>query len=475
VNIILIVCDTLRRDHVGCYGGRAHTPNIDRLAARSVVIDQAVSGSFPTLPCRADVATGRFVYPYLTWGPLPRDETVLAELLGAAGYDTALVSDNENLFEKNYSLGYERGFFTRIRIRGQAKDRLVTEPVPITLPCAPDRCHFPDRAVQFLRNATLRRGEEDYCSAQVMRAAADWLEENAGKRPLFLMVDCFDPHEPWDAPQADVDRYDPGYEGEKLFYPRYNSSDHYTEPELRHMRALYAAEVTLVDRWLGHLLDRLDRLSLWEDTAVIFFSDHGFLLGEHGLVGKAGRHTGALRGWPLYREVAEVPMMASIPGVAPRRVNSFAQPADLMPTILELAGVARPERVQAVSLMPLFRGEVERVRDLAVSSWSLRDVSRHRPSTIRTEEWSLIFWRSGIPPELYHLPTDPGEQHSLYSKRTVIARHLHRRYVDRMCELETPARNYWPRRFLITLPGARAERQDLYPAKRAGSPAARSG
>jgi arylsulfatase A-like enzyme len=287
------------------------------------------------------------------------------------------------------------------------------------------------------------------------------------------MVDCFHPHEPWDPPQADVDRYDPGYEGEKLFYPKYNSTDHYTEPELRHMRALYAGQVTLVDRWIGHLLDRLDRLALWDDTAVIFFSDHGFLLGEHELVGKAGWRSGGLRGWPLYRELVEVPMMAAIPGIAPGRVDAFAQPADLMPTILELAGIPRPPRVQAASLVPLLRGEVERVRDLAVSSWSFKRVNRFRPSTIRTEEWSLVFWRSGIEAELYHLATDPGEQRNLLSEHRDVARDLHRRYVALMQELETPGRNYWPRRFLLTLPGQTASRRGLYPVR--ASQAARQG
>ncbi len=344
MNIILILCDSLRRDHVGCYGaGRAETPHLDRLAARSVVIEQALSASFPTLPCRAELFTGRFVYPYLTWGPLPRNETVLSELMGSAGYDTALVTDNAQLFEHDY--GYDRGFHTRVWVRGQIKDRYVTEPVPVTLPCALEKCRSRERGIQYLRNATARRSEEDWCCAGVMRAAAEWLETNAGRRPFFLMVDGFDPHEPWDPPQSYVDRYDPGYQGDVLFYPHYTSADQYTEPELRHMRALYAGEVTLVDRWLGHLLDRVDRLGLWENTAVLFFSDHGFLHGEHGLVGKSARHSGAMRGWPLYRELVEVPMMAAPPGVAPRRVNAFAHPGDLMPTVLELAGVPRPARV----------------------------------------------------------------------------------------------------------------------------------
>jgi len=456
LNVLLVLCDSLRRDHVSCYGeGHAETPNIDRL-------DRAYSASYPTLPCRAELFTGRFVYPYLTWGPLPADEIVLADLLGKSGYDTAYVTDNPQTLQRNYH--YDRGFHTRIRIRGQIKDRSVTEPVAVTLPCAPEQVHYPDRAIQFLRNGTVRRSEEDWCPAQTMRAAARWLEENARRRPFFLMVDSFDPHEPWDPPQEYVDRYDPGYEGEKIFYPRYSSSDLFTPRELQHMRALYAAEVTLVDRWVGHLLDCLDSLDLQEETAVIFFSDHGFFLGEHGLVGKSGGHATNLRGWPLYREVTAIPFMIRLPGVGPGRCGALVHPCDLMPTILDLCGVAHPSRVQAPSLMPLLRGETDRLRAEAISSWSFRNLSPYRPSTVRTEEWSLIYWRVGIKPELYHLPTDPGQTRDVYDEHRDVARELHGRYVRTMQQLATPAVHYWPRRVLWSALWGSDRSSELHPS-----------
>jgi arylsulfatase A-like enzyme len=463
MNVILILCDTLRQDHAGGYGvGRAQMPCLDRLASQSIVFDRALSASYPTLPCRAELFTGRFIYPYLTWGPLPRGEVILSQLLGEAGYDTALVTDNPQLLQRHYQ--YDRGFATRIRIRGQIKDDYVTEPVPVTLPCAPEKTSNKDRALQYLRNTSRRRSEQDYCVAQTMEAAARWLESNARRGPFFLMVDSFDPHEPWDPPQSYVDRYDPGYEGEKIFFPRYISADFYTEPELRHMRALYAAEVSMVDYWLGHLLARVDEMALWENTAVIFLSDHGFYLGEHGLVGKMGEKARVLRGWPLYREVTAVPMMICLPGVAPRRCSAFVHPGDLMPTILDLAGVARPDRVQAPSLLPLVRGEVESVRDVAVSSWSFRNWSPHRPSTVWTDEGSLVYWRMGIEPELYHLRSDPEQCRNVYAGHRDVARELHGQYVRLLQELGTPPSHYWPRRFLWTKPWGAANTAGVYSA-----------
>lgn len=463
MNVIVILCDTLRRDHAGGYdGGRAETPCLDRLATQFVVFDRALSGSYPTLPCRLELFTGRFIYPYLGWGPLPRNEVTLAETLSRAGYDTALVTDNPQLTKRDYH--YDRGFATRIRIRGQLKDDYMAAPLPVTLPCAPEKVDEVDRAIQYLRNTSVRRGEEDYWCAQTMRSAARWLESNGRRGPFFLLVDSFDPHEPWDPPQHYVDRYDPGYKGEKLFYPRYTTADFYEERELRHMRALYAAEVSMVDHWLEHLLACIDSLELWDDTAVIFFSDHGFYLGEHGLVGKTGKRTRFLSGWPLYREVAAIPMMIRVPGISPRRCEAFVHPGDLMPTILELAGVPRPDRVQAPSLLPLLRGEVERVRDTAVSSWSLRNWSAHRPSTIWTEEWSLVYWRMGIEPELYHLPTDPDQLRNVYADHRDVARELHGQYVRLLKELGTPPSHYWPRRVLWTKPWGTARAAALYSA-----------
>src|SRR5687767_12860813 len=109
MNFVVIMCDTLRRDYLGCYGNpEVRTPHLDRLAAESIVFDQAYTCSFPTLPCRAEVFTGRFVFPYLEWGPLPRKEVLLSEVLGQGHYTSTLVTDNSQLCKPGYD--YERGF-----------------------------------------------------------------------------------------------------------------------------------------------------------------------------------------------------------------------------------------------------------------------------------------------------------------------------------------------------------------------------
>jgi arylsulfatase A-like enzyme len=451
MNLILIVSDTLRRDHLGCYGSpTVQTPNLDRLASESVVIDRAYSCSFPTLPCRAEMFTGRFVFPYLTWGPLPQDQVVLADVLAADNYTSAIVTDNPHMFSPGY--WYTRGFHSSIRVRGQYHDNFASRDQEIRWPCAPEKMGSdPDgKLKQYLRNASVRQTEEDWCAPQVVREAVHWLEQNRHRGRFFLHVDIFDPHEPWDPPRRFADLYDSGSNAGDIVRPNFGSTDKYTPEELKRIRALYAGEVTHMDECVGRLLNAMDALGLREDTVVVFLSDHGILLGERGLIGKSDGKRESLRGWPLYREISRVPMMFRVPGLKPGRRDCFAHPGDVGPTLLELSGIKIPETMRTASLAKVLRGEQERVRDVAVSSWSLRDWSVYRPSVIRTDEWSLVFWRSGVRPELYHLPSDPGETRDVFPENSGEARRLHARYVQFLRDNETPAKNLWPRRWLVT-------------------------
>lgn len=451
MNVVLIVADTFRADHLGCYGNPGiHTPNLDRLAAESLVFDQAHCCSFPTLPCRAELFTGRFVFPYLNWGPLPADAVLLSDTFASAGYTCTMVTDNLPLCRSGY--GYDRGFHSRLRIRGQWYDNFQPEDRPFTWPCPPEKMggRGGDRVAQYLRNTSIRETEEDCFAPQVVNQAIGWLEQYHDKAPFYLHVDIFDPHEPWDAPQHYVDRYDPVRSGDDIIYPAFGGAHNYEPGDLKRMRALYAAEVTMVDHWVGKLLAKLDELGRREDTAVVFMSDHGIFLGERGLVGKMGGKSSSLMGWPTYTELAHVPMMFRVPGVSPGRSSAFVHPGDVGPTLLDAAGITVPKSMTAASLKGVLERRQERVRDVAVSSWSLKDWSAFRPSVVRSEEWSLVFWRSGIEPELYHRPSDPGETQNVYQKHRSAAKELHRAYLEFLRASATPARNYIPRLWLMS-------------------------
>jgi len=456
VNVILIITDTMRRDHLGFYENEwIHTPNLDRLASESCIFENAYAASFPTVPNRYDVMTGRFGFIEFDWSPLPAKATVISEALGQAGLTTMMIADTPHILQRGYH--FDRGFSGWEWIRGQENDRWRTAPKDPGLPAAPEKLRSPEGAVkQHLRNTATRRVEADCFCARTMATACDWLEENA-QEDFFLYVDTFDPHEPWDPPQWYVDLYDPGYQGEEVSYPVYGPADYLSEAELKHMRALYAGEVTLVDAWVGRLLSRVEQLGLMDNTAIIYTTDHGFYHGEHNLTGKSIIWEGGHADARLYSEVARIPLLIRLPeGERGRRVEAYAQPPDFAPTILELMGVETPETVQGMSLGPVMRGEQAQTRPFALTTGGLaHDPSGGRPTTITEGEWSLIYSGSPNtpvmhhltsavdsvdrpaavvtdnvpPPELYHLPTDPAQKYNVYEESRDVAVKLHADHV----------------------------------------------
>src|SRR5262249_43154672 len=169
------------------------------------------------------------------------------------------------------------------------------------------------------------------------------------------------------------------------------------------------------------------------------------------------------RGWPTSPELSHIPLVVRVPGVPRGRSTALCHPGDLMPTILDYAGAERPDQVRAASLKPLLEGRVEQVRGFALSSWSLRDWSRYRPSVLRTEEWALYFWRGDVPPELYHRPSDPDEQTNVADRHSDVTRALHARYVRFLRQNNVPARNYWARRLLLPRFARTWRRDDTVP------------
>jgi len=452
MNIIVIVSDTLRRDHLGCYGNKwIRTPNLDRLAQQSVVLDNAYSGSFPTIPHRTDLFTGRFSFTYCDWSPLRKEEVVTQQVLGEAGYTTYLIVDTPHMIKDGYH--FDRGFSGWQWIRGQ-----VTDPIEVKIPCDPSKLRATVNTVtQYLRNVSQRKHEEDYFAPQTLGTAAKWLERNYKREKFFLHIDTFDPHEPWDPPQRYVDMYDPGYQGEEVIYPVYGMADYLSDAELKHMRALYAGEVSMVDHWVGVLMNKMEGLGLLDETIIVFTTDHGFYLGEHGLTGKVTL---------LYEEVNHIPLLVRLPDGKGRRSDAIVQPADIMPTLLDLVGVAIPPSVHGKSFASVLRGEAKSFRDIAVSSWSIihapagKEPARLnpytwaelawklKPSTIVDGEWALIVGAGDLEPELYHLGTDPAQENNRFEKERQLAERLHAKYVEFLESVGTNPDYIAPRRKL---------------------------
>lgn len=460
MNFILVVSDTLRRDFLGCYGNDwVDTRHIDAWAAQSLVCDRAYAASFPTVPNRHDIMTGRYTCTYSQWEPLPRDEVVLAEVLSEAGYVTMMVVDTPHILENGYY--YDRGFQGWEWIRGQESDRWQTAPAKPELPAACEKIRNPERLMRVhLRNVAWRRCESDTFVARTMTTAMEWLERNRDNKPFFLYVDTFDPHEPWDAPQWYIDRYNPGYSGDVVSYPVYGPADYLSSAELQHVRALYAAEVTLVDRWLGRLFEKIEDMGLLKDTVVIFTSDHGFLHGEHGWMGKSHITPTWSRYIPLYEEIARVPFLVRGPGVEAGRCRQLVQTPDIMPTLLALAGVEDKLEMDGVSLVPLLGGNRVPVREVAVTSPTIihGGLGGSR-ATITTDKWAYICAARKVPEaavetravdglakeqlrdpgedELYDLESDPSQSSNVIEGHDEVAKDLRKQFVALLRQWQT--------------------------------------
>ena len=453
MNVIVIVADSLRVDHVGCYGGKAKTPNIDRFAADAMVFDQAYSENLPTLPCRTAWWTGRYLFTQRGWQHFEPWDYPLAEVLWDKGFASALVTDVYHMHKPVYNCG--RGFDTTAFIRGQEYDPwIVDEGIAVDI-TARHRLRGDDtdemwrkRFTQYLRNVSGFKTEEDWFTARVVKEAIRWLEHvtQRQKDNLFLWVDSFSPHEAWDPPEPYNTMYDPDYTGQVLIDPVPGPVEGYMTPEeLNHTLALYAGLVTYVDKWVGVLLDRIRDLGLWDNTLIMFTSDHGEPFGDHGIVRKA-------RPWG-YEELAHIPWLVRHPdGIgAGQRCSAFVQPPDLMPTVLDLLGIpttltlayTAPVRLtfpqdvvtstnkvtlHGKSLMPLLRGEADGLRDFVVTA------HHNAEWTIRTDDWTyLLPLRPGRQPELYSRTTDLAEQHNVLAAHPDVADALEltlRRFAD---------------------------------------------
>jgi arylsulfatase A-like enzyme len=217
-----------------------------------------------------------------------------------------------------------------------------------------------------------------------------------------------------------------------------------TDRELRHIRARYAGEVTMVDTWFGHLMRKLDTLGIAGETAVIFNADHGTCFdgpGDQGFLQKipAADADGFLvtggcplappiRHFPLSRNAARIPLLIRMPGQKrQKRVKPIVQPWDTTATILDLFGVPAPDRMIGTSLLPLIAGRSRGRRKVAVvGSCSRAAGSDSGYAQAMDGTWSYTVWRGERGPALHHMRDDPNGRRNLVRKRPSVVRRLQR-------------------------------------------------
>ena len=358
-NVIVLLLDSLNRHMVGAYGGREFaTPNIDRLAERSLRFTKHYAGSLPCMPARHDILCGAWDFLWRPWGSVEIWEDAITYPLRKAGVVTQLISDHPHLFEtggENYHVDFTAWDYQR----GHEGDAWKTRPDP-SWAGAP---RFSRPPMPYDNSRGWFRDEADFPGPRTMAAAARWLAENAAHHKRFLLfVDEFDPHEPFDTPEPYASRYDATWEGAHLIWPPYVrdgvAKGVLSERQGQQVRAQYGGKLTMIDAWLGRVLDEIDRQNLWPTTAVILCTDHGHYLGEKDIWGKPAA--------PIYDTMGKLPLLIAWPGVAPRDIDALTCSVDLFATLTDVFDVSVRQRTHGKSLSPLIEGRASSIRDWAL-------------------------------------------------------------------------------------------------------------
>jgi arylsulfatase A-like enzyme len=423
-NVIVVIIDSLRRDHVGAYGNPwIRTPTLDAIARESLLFTRAQPEAMPTLPARRAIYTGMRTWPTSPpaygWSAIPSGQRTLAEILGEEGYNTLLVTDAYVQFPENFG----RGFGLYRKIRGQENDHYRD---PDSVDEEWMRRNYivlgeGQKARQYLANVQGREGEKDYFAPRVFSEATDALERAAGDhhQPFFLVADCFDPHEPWDPPGEYVALYDEDYDGREPLADNYGSDDYLTNRELLRMRALYAAEVTMMDRWLGKFIQRAHELGVMENTLLVVLSDHGHCLGEHGYTGKPP--------YALYPELTDAVFMIRHPSGegAGQKSDFYASTHDVAPTILSFLGIEQPVEIDGQDLMPIIDGkEPERPRDHITQGY-------FRYICVRDERRVMFCLNDGTDAHLFDAINDAEQRRDLAEAEPETVKRMYEEYAQR--------------------------------------------
>jgi arylsulfatase A-like enzyme len=372
-NLVVVLLDSLNRHLLAAYGSDEFaTPTITGFAQESLRFTRHHVGSLPCMPARHDILVGALDFPWRPWGSIEVWEDAITRSLRAQGVTTMLVSDHPHLFEVGGE-NYHTDFGAWAYERGHESDpwRTAVDPSWVGTPTVLPSAREPGRAHAYDRSRTWFRAEEDFPGPRTMAEAARWIRQEAPSHGrFFLMVDEFDPHEPFDTPAPFASMYDPDWDGPIEIWPPYLvdavASGQLDERTARHIRANYGSKLTFIDHWFNRLLDALAETGLERSTGVVLCTDHGHYLGEHDLFGKPGV--------PIYSQMGRIPMLVRWPGQATRDIDALTTSVDLHATIADVFGASVEHPTHGTSLLPLLDGTADSVRELALFGYWGREV-----------------------------------------------------------------------------------------------------
>ena len=446
-NVVLVIIDSLRKDHIGAYGNPTiQSPNLDALAKDSLIFTRAYPESIPTICARRAIHTGFRTWPFRGWVP-PKDEdiilqgwepiplyqTTLAQMMQTAGYGTYFITDTMHQMKPSYDM--HRGFDVFDFFRGQTTDNykpIWTAPED-KVAKALMKGNVPamtGQMRQYFANVQNRETEADWFSPMVFTQAADYLEILSKGGPFFLTVDSYDPHEPWDPPEKYVNMYDDEpYDLKEPYSVIYGPSDYLEPRELQRMKARYSAEVTMMDRWLGRFLEKMEELNLFENTLLILLSDHGVAHGEHGYTGKPD--------YVLWPEITDIPFFIRHPEGKGSGTTSeyYASTHDVAPTILGFLGIEPPQELDGQDLSVLIGGGEPEARPHF-------SIGYNDHVWARDDRYVMFSTNQGGDAKLYDAQEDPTMHNDLAGSQPDIVKRMFEGYVLRDAGGPLPTYNY---------------------------------
>lgn len=399
-NVILIVVDTLRADHLSSYGyHRATSPRLDEFAADGKLITYCYSAANWTPPGHASIFTSKFPISHgahkikrgvktdtPTCLPLAEEEDTIAEIMARNGYRTAAVIANFGFVSEPFGLiqGFQQVFNHPPRRLEPTVTLLATKLLDSPPPCL------------FTSEPFYRR------AADITNESLSWIRRHPD-RPFFLFINFMDPHTPYVPPSP----WDDAFPGRLNGFSSLNSDIRkghvqYSEEQLLHIRSQYDGEILYVDSHLGRFFGTLKKTGNYEDSLIIVTSDHGEFLGEKGLI---DHQVG------LYDPVIRVPLIVKPPRQATSQASprDVAQTIDIVPTILDILDIQPPDGLQGTSIFASSRQPIvaQHYADDPVEGWFGGRFSDDQVAVVEDTKKAIFAgqtWR-----EVYDLSSDPNE------------------------------------------------------------------
>ncbi len=433
-NILFLFTDQQRWDTIAQAGyGHMITPNLDRLAERGMRFDEMYA-TFPLcVPNRVSIVTGCFPKRHMvvnnaTW--IPDNTNTWPQIFTEAGYDTRAIGKMHcwpTITSRNL-IGFSQRIIAEDKYGFEAMDDYA---VWMKEKGSRRPCPWLDQAEceEYVKGRgayVFKEPEELHIDSYIGMKAVEALNEVAkGDKPFCYWVSFNSPHAPHDPPQRFLDmyegrdipapirrRYEPFDKPASRMFGSWFLDKHFgmagdmfmlSDIQIKRRRSYYYATITLVDEWIGKIIETLKKAGLYDNTIIVFSSDHGDAQGDHNLIEKSF----------FYESMVRVPMIVHCPArFAPGVSDEFVQSTDIAPTLLSLAGLKVPEGMDGQDLSPLLN---------RTKGWKSRDAVFSEGNTlggpmtmIRTREWKLVYEDEPTCRELYDMRGAGDELKNVY-------------------------------------------------------------